>query len=333
MSYRREVFGILAVWIVFYHVYMFNGIPLDNIVYTVSALCIGKGRCAVDLFLFLSAIGLNYSMSKNDTKTFYINRLKKIIPCYLICVIPYFIWYDFIYNQDGVVQFLLNISTVNYWIAGNDFPLWFVAFILAAYLVYPLIDKADTKTKHISTIVILVLFVALEWFLYLSGNPMFEKYELSLSRIPIFLLGILMVNRIKKNPEIKIPKMCFIVLLAVAAYCFSMQTEHLILRRYSEGILCICLMIIYAFIRNFNVLKILGSAFGFCGAISLEIYMVHVLIFFKFMNSFDCWDVLPGPVWYVIVPVVSIPLAKLVSMLANRIMICNEKATDKKALK
>ena len=122
-----------------------------------------------------------------------------------------------------------------------------------------------------------------EWFLYLSGNPMFEKYELSLSRIPIFLFGILMVNRIKKNPEIKIPKMCFIVLLAVAAYCFSMQTEHLILRRYSEGILCICLMIIYAFIRNFNVLKILGSAFGFCGSISLEIYMVHVLIFFKFM--------------------------------------------------
>lgn len=330
MSYRREVFGILAVWIVFYHVYMFNGIPHNNIIYTLASLIIGKGRCGVDLFLFLSAIGLNFSMSKNDTKTFYINRLKKIVPSYLICVIPYFIWYDFIYNQDGIVQFLLNISTVNYWISGKDFPLWFVAFILAVYVVYPLIHKADKKTYHISTIVIMCLFIALEWFLYLSENSVFEKYELSLSRIPIFLLGILMVKKINNNREIKIPKMCFIFLLAIAAYYFSMKTEHLILRRYSEGIFCICLMIMYAFIRNFGVLKILGSVLGFFGGISLEIYMVHVLVFFKFLNFYNCWNYLPGPVWYIIVPLISIPLAKIVSLLANRGVLCIEKKLIKK---
>ncbi len=329
MSYRREVFGILALWIVFYHVYMFNWIPRSNIVFTVASYFIGKGRCGVDLFLFLSAIGLNFSMSKNDTKTFYINRLKKIVPCYLICVIPYFIWYDLIYKSGGGIQLLLNVSSLNYWIVGNDFPLWFVSFILAAYLVYPLIHKADKKTKHISTIVIMAIFIALEWFLYLSENPMFEKYELSLSRIPIFLFGVLVVKWVNSDREIKIPEICLVFLLAIASYYFSMKTEHLILRRYSEGIFCICLMMIYAFIRNFGILNILGSIFSFLGGISLEIYMVHVLIFFKFWNSFDNWDCLPWPLWYIIVPVVSIPIAKLVSVSANKIIMCIEKKNKK----
>lgn len=333
MSYRREVFGILAVWIVIYHVNRYNGIPQSNIIFTLASLIIGKGRCGVDLFLFLSAIGLDFSISKNNIKTFYVNRIKKIVPCYLICAIPFFTWYDFFYMKDGIVQFCLNVSTINYWIIGNVFQIWFVAFILVAYLVYPLIHKADTKTHHISTIVIMAVFIALEWFLYLNENPMFEKYELFLSRIPIFLLGILMVNIIKNNREIKIPKMCLIFLLALAAYCVSMKTDILILRRYSEGIFCICLMLIYAFIRNLGVLKILGSVFNFFGGISLEIYMVHVLVFFEFINSFDCWDVLPGPFWYIIVPLISIPLAKIVSLLANRIMLYIEKQADKKALK
>lgn len=331
MSYRREIFGILAAWIVFYHVNRYNGIGHDNIIKTIASLCLQKGRCGVDLFLFLSAIGLSFSISKNDLKTFYTNRIKKIIPAYLICAIPYFIWYDFFYTQDGILNFLLNVTTINYWIVGNEFQLWFVSFILVAYLVYPLLYQADEKTYHISTIAIMIVFIAFEWFLYLNGNPMFEKYELFLSRVPVFLLGILMFKTIKDNREIKIPQICLIVLIIFATYYFSMKTETLILKRYSEGIFCIGLMIIYAFIRNFGILKILGSVFDFLGKISLEIYMVHVLIFFELLNYYVSWNALPSIAWYVIVPLVSISLSKLISLLANKIVLCIEKRTNKPA--
>lgn len=47
-------------------------------------IIIKYGYIGVDIFFFLSGFGLTYSFQKNNIKTFYKNRLKKILPCYIL---------------------------------------------------------------------------------------------------------------------------------------------------------------------------------------------------------------------------------------------------------
>lgn len=62
---RKELFGLSIIGIVFFHIYCSYGlssIGLDN---TLGKLLI-RGNIGVDIFLFLSAIGLYNSMSINN---------------------------------------------------------------------------------------------------------------------------------------------------------------------------------------------------------------------------------------------------------------------------
>ena len=321
MSFRAELYGLSALWIVFYHIYKYTDCSTSNKLVQLILVIIGKGRSGVELFLFLSAVSLYYSLNKNDTKTFYLNRVKKIVPAYLVCALPYFIWYDFIACKDGIWEFLLNILTLNYWIEGISFPLWFVAFIIIVYAIYPLLFKMDRRTKHVSTIIIMLIFIAIEWVILRYNGWLFENFEMCLSRIPIFLFGLILAGRINSGKKIELYKVAVLTAIGFVSFYMSYKVDNLILRRYCEGIVIVCMIILYAFVRNIGVLRIIGVGLKFLGGISLEIYMVHVLVFFKWLNTYDIWQNLHPILWFFIIPIVSIPIAKLVSYFSSKIVV------------
>jgi len=77
-KYRQQLMGFAMSWIICYHFGLgaFH-LPLINFV--------GKtGYGGVDLFLFLSGLGIYFSLSKDENKRrFYLKRVLRILPYYV----------------------------------------------------------------------------------------------------------------------------------------------------------------------------------------------------------------------------------------------------------
>ena len=103
--YRGELMGIAIVFIILFH------IPLDR-----SDMFFGLRRCGnigVDMFLFLSGIGLWYSWTKQPSfKSFYKRRLLRIFPTWLVISSLYYLQH-FDFATGDYVDLILDI-TINW---------------------------------------------------------------------------------------------------------------------------------------------------------------------------------------------------------------------------
>lgn len=215
---RIPIFAFSTLWILFFHLSGNIGFPSGNIVWTAIRYFISFGNYGVDIFLILSAIGLSASMRKNKIKDFYYHRFKRVVIPYLIIALPFFVWYDLILHHSGLGSFIGNVSTVNYWICGNH-PTWYVAFILIAYLLFPCIYKLDKKSKHISTLSLIICSVAIEVFFRVNNFAIYTNCERALSRIPVFLLGVLLSDIFLDNQ--KIHKVFVPISVVIIGLCLS----------------------------------------------------------------------------------------------------------------
>lgn len=75
-KYRSPIMGMAIIWVVMFH-YRLQA-PILSVISN-------YGYAGVDFFMFLSAFGLYYSMSKNDNvMMFYKKRFLRIFPTYFI---------------------------------------------------------------------------------------------------------------------------------------------------------------------------------------------------------------------------------------------------------
>ncbi|WP_308859946.1 acyltransferase family protein [Lactobacillus delbrueckii] len=94
------------------------------------------GSTGVDFFLFLSGMGLFYSLTKNDDICqFYKKRLVRILPAYLLVSMPFFAWRDFIHLHTGILTFIRDLLFLNF-IDHADTTYWFIFFIIVMYCNY-----------------------------------------------------------------------------------------------------------------------------------------------------------------------------------------------------
>ena len=82
LSNRSFLMGVAMIMVIVYHLFcwVYNPIGIFNI-----------GYIGVDVFLFLSGLGLSYSYEKNSIVHFYKNRIKRIYPIYLLSVLATYI--------------------------------------------------------------------------------------------------------------------------------------------------------------------------------------------------------------------------------------------------
>ncbi len=317
MRYRNEIFGIAAIWILFFHIHNYVGgssfLPLKMIFRVVS-----KGNMGVDIFLFLSAIGIYASAQKNSVSDFYANRIKRVLIPYLIMSTLYFVWYNFFEASRGIWGFLGDVTTVNFWLLP-DYPVWYVAFIIIAYALFPLIYKLDVKTKHISTVCLIVVSVIGEYLLYVSDSWLFDNAERAFSRIPVFLFGVLLAPRILKGNRIDLWKVALLSALGGGLFVIiCLKSFDIVITRYIYGVIGICAIVVYGFFRELVNIKLLGKILLWFGGISFEIYILHVLLI-RIVRYNEWWGLIPRVLWYIVIPLISVALAKAVSMLCDYI--------------
>ena len=118
--------GVAIIFILLYHSYTWC-IPERNLYLSIFK----HGYIGVDIFIFLSGFGLCSSYTKNNLTTFYINRLKKIYPLYVLTGLLI----SLISNTKGSIlttiwDVFCNISTLSYWNFGGIYWNWYIPAIV-----------------------------------------------------------------------------------------------------------------------------------------------------------------------------------------------------------
>lgn len=156
-AYRSELFGIATLMIVLCH--SVSIVPFPD---TLATL-ISYGTMGVNIFLFLSGVGLYYSMKNNgDCLEFYKKRFIRVVIPYLFIA---GLWYGIRYlicENGNIVQFLYELSTLSFWKEHKG--AWYVAAIIPIYIIYPLLfrwlEKGKKKLKT-GLLIVLILLTAL----------------------------------------------------------------------------------------------------------------------------------------------------------------------------
>lgn len=329
-KYRNLIYGFAAIWIVLYHIH--QKYPLDV---PVLSPVLKMGNMGVDVFLLLSAVGLSYSIEKNDTKTFYKNRLKRTFITYLLIAGPFIVWKYFISQSVTAItvpSFALELSTLSYfWTKEGTYPFWYVPCILLFYALYPVLYKLYKKNKLYLVALIAISIIA-EILLVYINSPIITVTERTFSRIPIFLVGILLSDCVKKEKKIALPWVVLsFIILAITMVIYpvtNLYKYHVIIVRYLYGIMAIALIVAGAFIieliKRFKATDIFIKIFSFFGAISLEIYIVHVAII-RVLTHYKLHHLVHWSIYYAGILITAIILAFGFSKLSNLITITKKK--------
>ena len=140
---RYYLMGIAIIWIVLFHVFLWT--DMSDIKTSWWIALFDKGALGVDIFLLLSAFGLQASIDHNSIGCFYKNRIKRIFPIYVFFLLFLFIVVERNCPWDRVVMQCLcqmtGLSLFEYpefFSCGFCFD-WFTPAIILLYIVFPII--------------------------------------------------------------------------------------------------------------------------------------------------------------------------------------------------
>ena len=151
-NYRSSLMGVAMLSVFLFHS---MGDWMPSFIHNIVA----HGAIGVDVFLFLSAMGLTYSITKNpDIIAFYKRRVWRIMPTYWLimsCVYLFVFtlmsihimpsnYYPIPRNGWQIVQ---AYTTLGYWMKDGLYYLWYIPAILVLYLLFPFIHKLFVAHK------------------------------------------------------------------------------------------------------------------------------------------------------------------------------------------
>lgn len=323
MKQRTNIYALATIWIIFFHIYQVLWTPEC---FGVSHI-LNSGSSAVDVFLFLSAIGLSRSMEKNNVKDFYKNRLRRILIPWFLVAVPYFILFEIIdgWKLSDFFNCIFDVSTLSFWFAKDfaNIATWYVSFLVVMYIMYPLLFKLYKRNKFY-IVGLMSLFIIFQIIFMRTGVDFFVNYEISFSRIPIFLLGILFSDYIKTAPSIK--KWQLLASVGIYAVCFCLlhidavpKTGVLPFKRYLFGIMAVQFVVIGAFVLNKITSKKILHLLNITGVNSFEIYLIHSVII-RGIQILDFKYPQFWAVYYIFILAVSIILAMACRKVSDKIL-------------
>ncbi len=181
-KYRNEIYGFAIFWIMIFHLcQIFKAI---NFNWTIFYIC-ENGNIGVEIFLLMAGICSYFSFKKSyNVKEFLKKRVFKILKVYLLFCVPYMV-VRYIFWGNSMSAFVREITFSRKQL--NSF--WFLLCIMICYLIYPFIYKFLQEKKYKPIITGLCLYILFLFILCTFKHSFFTKYEICLTRIPIFIGG------------------------------------------------------------------------------------------------------------------------------------------------
>lgn len=310
LKYRNEIYGFLALWILFFHVKTRVGlgvyIPFFN-------SFLDFGNLGVDVFLFLSGFCLCLSLQRDSSIThFYAKRFKRVVIAYLIIAVPFFIWKSIEETTSyRFMNFFYDLTGLSFWFSGVQ-NAWFVEAILVFYIITPFVFRIVKKGILHSLVLISLLYVALVLAHYYI--PFIHRCEIACTRLPIYIIGMVLAYY-KPHFEFKHQKVAIIIFIVEAIIV-------LYIGQRMGGFWCwlfYAIMVIPALWllkELFSVIPVsVNKVFSIIGTVSLEIYLIHIMTLHVF--TFYGWNATVDQWMYLILPAITLPLSFIVPRISS----------------
>ena len=306
-KYRRQIFGLTILEIMVFHYFetvLSHGTEVPHYLYLSAKLYLTLlGSIGVDVFLFLSGMGIFQSLKKDgNVMRFYRKRLLRVVLPYGIAGLAFWIVKDFVMNQATIGTFLLDYSLLSFWISGVR-TLWYVAFIVVLYAVSPLLVRWIRSMGRKAWLLLagaVVLDVAVKY----CTPDFFSNCEIAVQRVPIFLLGLICSERIVAGDRIRIGDLLVIFLFRpIYVLC---NFASLPFARLGDGLNGLVLLLAFALMVSYIRRPVVQEVLGKVGDLSLELFLTHVMLR-NIMNSAHIN--LPNPAWYLLMILISFVLS------------------------
>ena len=207
-KYRKEIMGFSIIQILLHHIFE-DIISLGNpeLLYfkTANILFNFFSSFGVDIFLFLSAIGLFFSIKRdNSLINFYKKRIFRVFVPYLFLASIFWIYYDIIIHKLSFKYVIYDL----FWISllkDGVITFWYIYAILLLYLTFPIINyfiNSDKKKSLKRMILLISITYIFNMLILFANHKLYGNLILFLSRIPIFILGIYIAPKVYGKDEL-----------------------------------------------------------------------------------------------------------------------------------
>lgn len=290
----------------------------------------------VDMFLLLSGIGLFFSWKRRaEAKPFYIKRFTRVLIPYFLIAVPAWIWFDFIYAERGVIRFFQDLFFVTLFTDGTK-RFWYIFIALFSYLIFPYIfEVVETAADRISAQMRILLLCAvctlLAVLLQIYYNELYKYLSIVLTRIPPFLVGVLIGKAVYEKRKVPVSKIWIMVLVAVIiAWPLQMVTKKIIgvyslaFLNYSLSLVFVLMLVILSGLKNGfanSIHEFLVKSLGWFGKYTLELYLIHVGLR-RVMNQigYPTWRISNELILIVLSVILSIVVSKLAGLVQHMVL-------------
>ena len=309
--FRGEQMGIAMLLIILFHI----GLPRHDLFFGLRRM----GNIGVDMFLFLSGIGLWFSWVKRpDVRHFFKRRFLRIYPAWLIIACLFYIprfqggtWWSWI-DLIGEIGF-----NWEFWIR-DELTFWYIPAIMMLYLFAP--PYMELIRRH--PIYRWLPVVMILWCILVQYVPVIHQavghLEIFWSRVPIFFIGINMGEAVRRKDSMDGTSIWMILLMFVmtlATSIFLEQNRHGLFPLYVERMLYIPLTVTSVLLFN-RVLRCtpdwLNRSLRLIGALSLECYLIHIHFVLDYLP--ESWSYWPT---FLTCVAATLPLAWLLSKIVG----------------
>lgn len=310
--FRGELMGAAMLFIILFHV----ALPREDAFFGLRRM----GNVGVDMFLFLSGIGLWFSWMKNPSaKHFFIRRYLRIYPTWLIIACLFYIP-SFQGGSTWNWIYLFGEITINwgFWL-HDELNFWYIPATMMLYLFAPAYMELIKRHPIYRWLpVVMIMWCILVQYV----TPIHQAVghlEIFWSRVPIFFIGINMGEMVRQKQTLdgaSIWMIWLMFLMTLLASIFLEQEKHGMFPLFLERMLYIPLTITSILLLNRIFRRTPGwfnKGFMFVGALSLECYLLHIHFVLKYIEPYHLgyW-----PTFFICIGI-TLPAAWILSKIAG----------------
>ena len=236
----------------------------------------------VDIFFFLSGLGLYCSFSENSNpRLFYKKRFLRIMPAYFTVTAAGFI-IRLIARPYELEEYLHEHTLVSFY-TDNVLTVWFIAAIVTLYLIFPLLYlllKQRPKIFAVLLILSIIIPVTLSLMEHWKLFSVTWANGIFFIRIPVFLAGMMYAQSLRdgKTHRIKLGTALLALLLSSGAFILNVtfnRANMWVVSRLIFGIIAVCTVFILGTLftehSNGRAVHVLNEL----GAVTLNIYLIN----------------------------------------------------------
>lgn len=330
--YRQPIMGTAILWIMLLHekTMLPEGLIRG---FLLSALVIFLD-IGVDIFLLISGMGtcrsLSHTFREEDPARgigrFYLRRCKRILPCYVLVVVLYCVIRS-LYPGDFSWQDVFDqFSLITFFTRGN-LTEWFIAAILLLYFFSPLLYRVLENGKTGFCVLMAAVAAAALAIALLSSSGVLQMVNAYFfARIPVFMTGMLLDDRIRKEAGgFRLRTVVLFCLLLYVPYSlnrlFNGSINELCIERLLSWPIALCLTLLLGHFFEKHENSVIYRVCAFLGTLTLELYLTHEKILKLILHSplYPIWgSFVPQPVTGAISILAAIGLSYLLQQLFRK---------------